>query len=282
MVTKIHVDCPLCGADDPSQISLNDGYPICRCSRCSMVYVNPQPAQDSIMLSYDRPDILDTGPKAAWTGQSPAGRERLWASRLASVEKVIPTGRLLDVGCGMGDFLRVALASGWNAAGTEVSKDVAQRVRGDLGCTVYTYRQELAQIGLEGGTFDVITAWHVIEHLPRPVCELREMARLLRPNGLLVVEVPNVDFYAMPSYLEPLHVQLHLQHFSARTLQLALESAGLQVLLVEAADPRGLLAENPLVRLWSILRLKALGLLSRKANIWRSEALRAYAVKSTY
>ncbi len=247
-----------------------------------MVYVNPQPAPDSIMLNYDRPNVLGTGPKAAWIDQSPAGRERLWTSRLASVEKVIPTGRLLDVGCGMGDFLRVASASGWEAAGTEVSKEGAQHVRESLDCTIYTYRHELAETGLEAGTFDVVTAWHVIEHLPRPVCELREMARLLRPNGLLVVEVPNLDYYALPSYLEPLHVQLHLQHFSGRTLQLALESAGLQVLRVEAADPRGLLVDKPLVRLWSILRLKALDLLSRRAKIWRSEALRAYALKSPY
>lgn len=273
------VVCPLCGADEPIAIGVNDGYPICRCARCTMVYVNPQPSPDAIRATYDRPDVLTTGPKKAWFAHDPEGRARLWQARLASVEALAAKGRLLDVGCGMGDFLQVAVAAGWEAEGTEVSEPCATFVRQKVGCQVHTYRHQVAELGLPGDSFDVITAWHVVEHLPQPVPELCEMARVVRSGGLVVVEVPNVDYYRHPSYTEPLHAQLHLQHFSAATLRRALETAGLGVLHIEVADPNGLLLRNPVLRAWRSTRLRLMNLICRITPMWLGEALRAYAVK---
>jgi SAM-dependent methyltransferase len=99
-------------------------------------------------------------------------------------------GRILDLGCGRGELLELFERQGWKAMGTQISQTAAEAARALRGVDVRL--GELPQMGLEGASFDVITAFHVVEHLQDPALYLREARRLIRPGGLLLVEVPNL------------------------------------------------------------------------------------------
>jgi SAM-dependent methyltransferase len=99
-------------------------------------------------------------------------------------------GRILDLGCGRGELLELFERQGWQALGTQISQTAAAAARALRGVDVRL--GELPQMGLEAASFDVITAFHVVEHLQDPVAYLREARRLLKPGGLLVLEVPNL------------------------------------------------------------------------------------------
>ncbi len=164
---------------------------------------------------------------------------------MARVEALFSTrGRLLDVGCGTGDFLRVAQTRGWDVSGTELSpyatKAAAEMLR--------VFPGEVWEAGFPAEAFDVVTCWHVIEHASEPRRVLQEMCRVLRPDGWLVLATPNLDDHLFrtaymvarhrrPRLYEPEERELHLFHFSARVLKRMVESAGLEV--VEVGFDRG-------------------------------------------
>ena len=156
------------------------------------------------------------------------------ARRCAFAESLTPVGSLLDVGCGGGELLRAALARGWRAAGAEPMPQAARLARSRAPAA--DIRTGLSsQVGFEERSFDVVCAFHVLEHMPDTRAFLRELARLARPGGLVVVETPN---YASRLrrvrgerwlHLRPLE---HLVHFTPPTMRAALEAAGLEPLRV--------------------------------------------------
>jgi 2-polyprenyl-3-methyl-5-hydroxy-6-metoxy-1,4-benzoquinol methylase len=98
-------------------------------------------------------------------------------------------GRLLDVGCGGGRFLRRMQKRGWQVAGTDFDEQAARKVSTRYG--IETHVGDLPQCGLPAERFDAITLSHAIEHLYDPLATLRECLRLLKPGGLLVMTTPN-------------------------------------------------------------------------------------------
>jgi SAM-dependent methyltransferase len=135
-------------------------------------------------------------------------------------------GRVLDVGCGDGDFLAALKQRGWEVHGVEPSPAAAALARGK---GVAVHEGELASTDFPAGSFDVVTFWHVLEHLPEPLVELAAARRLLRDDGLLVVEVPNsasVTFRLCREHWFPLSVPRHFQHFTSTTLRALLQKAG--------------------------------------------------------
>jgi SAM-dependent methyltransferase len=139
-------------------------------------------------------------------------------------------GRLLDVGCGRGLFLRRMRRSGWEVAGAEADAEVARRISDAHGIDVRG--GDPGGWGFRDGSFDVVTLHHVLEHLPRPAEMIGHCRRLLRDGGLLVAAVPNRDSlqaaFGGHSWLH-LDVPFHLHHFSASGLAGLLEKRGFRV-----------------------------------------------------
>ncbi len=147
-------------------------------------------------------------------------------------------GRLLDVGTGDGRFLRVCRDAGFSVEGTEVSSAGA----------AYAQRQgfevkmgQFTAIDLPGSSFDAITIWHVLEHVPDPAAVLRKAHSLLRADGVLIVAVPNEENFFVRRRLglsetsnpfAPLDFggEIHLTYFRPATLAAALRHAGLELL----------------------------------------------------
>jgi SAM-dependent methyltransferase len=108
------------------------------------------------------------------------------------VQRFVPQGRLLDVGCATGDFLaEVRRIPGWSAIGLEPGAAAAHYVRHEVGLDVV--RGTLNTAAWKDAIFDVLTLWDVLEHVYDPRTVLHEAARLLKPGGVLVINYPNLD-----------------------------------------------------------------------------------------
>lgn len=125
-------------------------------------------------------------------------------------------GKILDIGAGTGEFLSVAQQNGWNTTGVEPSEK-AKQIAINKGVS---FVEALAQ--LEDHTFDVITMWHVLEHVPDLNHQIKELKRLLKPSGCLIVAVPNFNSFDAQHYGKfwaAYDVPIHFWHFSKTAIQ---------------------------------------------------------------
>ncbi|MBI3622341.1 MAG: class I SAM-dependent methyltransferase [Nitrospirae bacterium] len=237
--------CPLCGGRSASVIERCGEVLTALCAGCDVAYLTPVPSLTELSDHYDE------GYYADWITSQQRARRRLWRQRLALVRERRQAGDLLDIGCGDGSFVETAQASGFLCAGTELSEYAAERVRRRLSIPVMT--GPVRAIEWPAASFDVVTMWHVLEHLTDPRGDLAIVQRLLRPGGLLFVAVPNRlstvfnTVYRMikgapPSFYTPDERELHLFHFTPASLRRLLEERGFRVLSlgmdVEDADWR--------------------------------------------
>jgi SAM-dependent methyltransferase len=173
----------------------------------------------------------------------------MWEKRARRVETFARGGRILDVGAGTGAFLHTLVQSGggWQIDGTEVSARAVELASLHYGIDLR--HGALDAIDLPAELYDVITLWHVLEHVPDVRTTLTEVSRLLRPGGLAIVAVPNESLavrlpvvIARDLVRHPLGANLrlmmgvpvpgeeiHLHHFSQGTLVQAVRRAGMVV-----------------------------------------------------
>jgi 2-polyprenyl-3-methyl-5-hydroxy-6-metoxy-1,4-benzoquinol methylase len=264
--------CSICGyLETRERARAVDGVCVVECARCGIVFLRPFPAVNPARhydAAYYRP----------WREEQRLARERLWTSRVDLLERYARTGRLLDVGCGDGSFLRAARARGWSVAGTEVSTWAIETLgREDQLCV---YPGDLAGLTLDEGGFDAVTLWHVLEHTPAPLQTLLKIRRLLRAGGVLMVAVPNAGWslfrcvyplarFRRLQYYTPGEREIHLYHFTPRTLRMALGVAGFQVMF-QGVDQNGLSAFR------ALLDRLAIGVHAATGLVW-SEAVLAIA-----
>jgi 2-polyprenyl-3-methyl-5-hydroxy-6-metoxy-1,4-benzoquinol methylase len=144
-----------------------------------------------------------------------------------------PSGRrrALDIGCGDGEFLAALQRGGWECHGTELTEVTARRASAVVGLRIRT--GAVTTEAYAPGLFDVVSLWHVLEHLADPDRTLRDCATWLASGGLLLLAVPNLDswqarvFRGAWFHLDP---PFHLHHFTPHSLGRALESAGFEIL----------------------------------------------------
>ncbi|MCA0152394.1 class I SAM-dependent methyltransferase [Winogradskyella vincentii] len=126
--------------------------------------------------------------------------------------------QLLDVGCGTGDFLKTALTNGWAVTGIEPNEQARKIANVKTNQNVF----EIGHLAnLKEHSFDVITLWHVLEHLPKLDTHIQLFRKLLKPNGLLIIAVPNYKSYDAAHYKEfwaAYDVPRHLRHFSRKSI----------------------------------------------------------------
>ncbi len=196
-------------------------YEILRCLNCSLVFTDDRtaPATDSLYPVFDQ----SANPFAKGVGSA---LKIFLRQRQAFVQRLKKSGPLLDFGCGNGAFAKQMSRAGFDTVGLEQLAS---------GVTTTSTRLKLIQAPLEQvekdlGLFDVITLWHVLEHLRRPVDVLQRLAQHLAPDGVIVVSVPN--FASLQSavfggnwfHLDP---PRHLSHFEPRVLDECFKRAAL-------------------------------------------------------
>ena len=219
------VRCVLCGGDREIPVARQDGYRVVRCQDCGLVYVNPRPSPDRLRAHYVSYLPEDEEGREAWARMM----RRIFADAAERIDARFPRrGRLLDVGCAYGFFLEVMQARGWQVVGVDLNPGAVQwaRRRG-LDVRAGTLEEQ----GFPKGTFDVVTLFYVLEHVPNPLAVMQEVFRVLRPGGWVFLRVPDstpavrlLDFFGIPNRLY--HLPSHLYDFSPGTLRRLLEKAG--------------------------------------------------------
>jgi SAM-dependent methyltransferase len=260
------ISCPLCGAaratplwQEPDVVLGVPGrFAVARCADCGLLYQNPRVRVDDLPRLYPahyspytrNPDgeraLADgsdvRGVLATRLGYRHLAVTTTWRSRLTGrlrrrrIEKNFPPwvgqGRLLDVGCATGRFLQRMKSIGWRVSGIEfdpAAAGIAKTVTSDIVVG------DPATVSMPEHSFDLITAFHVIEHLPDPLRALRNMFGWLAPGGLMIVEVPNAGGWGgrlFRRYWSGLDYPRHLVHFTPATMGAMIERAGGEVVAV--------------------------------------------------
>lgn len=264
------VSCLLCGADnfetviiasDPTT-DIGGHFRVVRCCHCDLVFTNPRPTTQSIGQFY--PDDYQPHASRKWNNGLSARLSRQLEKAVLAEQYGYPTpasgirttclsklgqwrirrnrqrqswipfrepGRLLDFGCGAGQFLQEMREFGWSVRGIDISESVARQVEECTGITVHV--GTLPHADLKGESFDAVTMWNSLEHVHQPRETVRSAGELLRPGGILVIGVPNFASWGFRTFgqdWESLDLPRHLAHFTPETLGELLRREGYEIL----------------------------------------------------
>jgi 2-polyprenyl-3-methyl-5-hydroxy-6-metoxy-1,4-benzoquinol methylase len=232
--------CNLCQATQFELLIHKDGCDVVRCQRCELIFVANPPDDEQRQRLYSFESDYHTELQDDETSKAFHLSEAV--TNLAVLRRHVSTGRLLDIGCSTGLFLRAAQDTGWPGQGLEYSADSSAIAREQHGLNVRT--GELKPDTFTPGSFDVVTMWDVIEHVPDPQLTVNLIAHVVAPGGLLVLKTPDaggwfpqaslrlaqrLDFWR---HAEP---PGHLYQFSQRTLSAMVEKAGFEVVARHSA-----------------------------------------------
>lgn len=208
------IACPVCDSTRFSPLFEKRGEPFVRCTCCGLLLINPRPCFQVVAATYDAEysqGYIDKAPKKL-------ARCRRWVSRL--VKRVGAGGRWLDIGCSAGFVLAAAEEAGFEAFGVELEPAAVVFGQHELGLANIVCGTFEAQ-AYPDGFFDVISMYDVIEHVPDLNRTVAELARVLRPGGLIEVRTPDVAHWRTPRDLvqwKEIKPSEHLYYFSATTL----------------------------------------------------------------
>lgn len=233
--------CRLCGSAYRRLLyKINTGYAIFRCSKCSLIYaISSSPTQLNHKSLYSKDYFAGTqnqGFSAYILHKDIIDKNSEY--RITNIERHKKNGCILDVGCAMGFFLEVARKNGWKVFGAEVSGAAAQYCREKFDIPVFIMEEGDKGEPLPREYFDVITMYDVIEHAEKPVKLLSQIYRSLKPEGIVIIETPDVEsIYAKllqgrSPYIRP---PAHLSYFSRSTLRKILCDTGFTVEILNNA-----------------------------------------------
>jgi 2-polyprenyl-3-methyl-5-hydroxy-6-metoxy-1,4-benzoquinol methylase len=228
--------CPACGSESYLTFELGGGNRLRRCSECGTVsaldYVDPAEIYvDGYMFGEVGRFGLD-----AMVPSFQVYLARVAERRIGMIERStgVSRGSLLDVGSGTGEVMAAARDHGWQTIGVDPERTGAEVARG-RGLEVHVALLEEA--GLPERSFDVVSAFHVLEHMPDSRGFLRTMARWARPGGHIVIEVPNWTSSQRRRHNENwsgLRPGEHLVHFTPDTLARTMRAAGIEPVAVRS------------------------------------------------
>ncbi|HEY3562516.1 MAG TPA: class I SAM-dependent methyltransferase [Kribbella sp.] len=231
--------CILCAARGGFRRRFSkDGYAIAECLTCGLVQLRPTPSPETLRALYETDSYFD-GVGSGYSEYESQQAEYLATFRedVRRIAEFVPSGKVLEVGCGYGYFLQCALDAGYDAYGIDLSptavKWASERLPDRVFCGLL---EEVPEI--QGQQYDVIFGSHLIEHLTEPGAFLERAGRLLRPGGVIVLVTPNIGSLLSRasgrrwvSYKIPEHVSYYDPH----TITELLNRAGFSVRTVDSA-----------------------------------------------
>lgn len=229
------------GSADPSQEHIVTN--VVKCEKCGFIYTDP-------LIISETGGYTDPCYYEASSSESP---DRLFGFTLNLIEKFHKSGRMLDIGCGKGEFLSVAKKKGWEAHGIETSANFAKYASDTYGLPVKNLPLEKA--GYPDDFFDVITLNMVLEHIEEPNSLICGIKNVLKDKGLLFIEVPNMESLMLKiitlyfrlkgknwsPLLSPLHYPFHSYGYSSSSIRYLLETNGfvIEKILIRDSGLRG-------------------------------------------
>lgn len=233
------MQCNICGNKDTyffrKALCLSpkrESFSLVRCKNCGLIYLNPRPSKEELAGFYVFwPDVaLDKQPPRPIS-------EALWRAQRIKIKFLKgyitnKTGKILDVGTGSGEFLKLMQDRGWEVFGVEYGKASSSFARQYPGLNIFN--GDLLETRFLADYFDIITLWDSLEHLYQPKETLQEIKRILKPDGLLAFSVPNIDNLAALIFRDHWYTNVprHLYQFSPKTIRLLLKEANFRILKI--------------------------------------------------
>lgn len=250
--------CPICNQDTLYDFSSRDlmfnhfdRFDYHRCTQCALIFQHPTPKPETISSFYpDEYDIYEESTRlknisslraavlyeyAGYRHLKTNSLNRLFARLMRSLTSAdieipyVPNGQLLDIGCGNGRFLHGMQQLGWTVKGVEFNAGAVKTCRKS---ELDVHHGDLFSAELPDASFDAINLSHVIEHVPDPKALFIEMARILKPGGLLLLKTPNSEALGRALFNTNWfanEVPRHLYLFAQKNLQTLGEHCGLKM-----------------------------------------------------
>ena len=236
-----YVKCNLCNSDDANLLftakdrnwCTEGSFNLVKCNVCGLVYINPRPTIQEMRKYYPKYYHVSASGIVEVTDENKVEMYPIFKDRARAISAFKKNGRILDVGCGDGYFLKRMKDKGWETYGVEPG-EVASKYAKDV-LKVNAFNGELKEACYPDKYFDVITLFEVLEHLHNPSANLSEIGRILKEDGLLVITVPNFTGFAYKIFKErrlALDAPRHLYHFSQVTLCKILKKMEFKVLKI--------------------------------------------------
>ena len=245
----VNIPCNICGSRDytlicnciiaPADAAIGPKtLDLAKCRQCGLVFVSPQPvfSKEELDNLYSQ-DYFQTGYMKFYAAEkkSAVQSNEAFSYRLALIERFKKNGRMLEIGCATGEFLRLSREMGWRVQGIEISRYAADNAIKNYNLEVF--KGALEEACLSPASFDVIVAGDILEHMPDPKGFLMRIETLLKNDGIVYIAVPNFasfHYWFMSVIAKFTHKNYfvlphHLYHFSAATLTRLLGDVGFSV-----------------------------------------------------
>ncbi|HET8858462.1 class I SAM-dependent methyltransferase [Marivirga sp.] len=229
-------ECPICSASNLRNHKVvkdhsvsGESFNIMICDNCNFQFTNPRPNEHEIGKYYQSDDYISHSDKANTPINFIYKIARKYA--LSSKKKIInkinkgKKGRLLDYGCGTGYFLETMDHNGWKAYGIEPNEIARKNANPKLNI-----QADLEELKLKNKKFDIITLWHVLEHIHHINDTIKLLKSVLKEKGKIVIAVPNIESYDQTIFQDKwaaYDVPRHLYHFSQETMKTLMLKHGL-------------------------------------------------------
>ena len=231
-------NCPLCkGTSFEKHLICKDysvskeDFTVVKCSSCGFTFTNPIPEENQLGRYYESEDYISHSN----TSKGIVNKLYQIVRNFTLKKKVKLLGtlsngkNLLDIGCGTGEYLNQAQQSGYQTKGIEPSSVAREQA-------IKNFRLSVSEEGeikrIEDKSFDFITMWHVLEHVYHLNDRIKELKRILKNDGYLIIAVPNHESYDAKHYKEywaAYDVPIHLYHFTPNTIKKLFENHGLSL-----------------------------------------------------
>jgi len=234
--------CPICNSANSSEFLKAKDYTVSKeiftiveCTDCSFRYTNPIPSEENIGEYYKNEEYIShSGTKKGIVPKIyHQVRKITQKSKLKLITKNSEGKNLLDIGCGTGDFLNFMKQNNYETIGLEPDGEVRDLVKKNHGIDTF----DITELhNLPDNSRDVITMWHVLEHVYHLQRDLKKIASVLKENGTLFVAVPNCDSHDAKKYKEfwaAYDLPIHLYHYRADNMRQLMEQHGLEVVKIK-------------------------------------------------
>ena len=231
-------NCPVCGSEEfdlfisgKDFFLTGESFEIMKCQGCGFRFTNPRPKPDELGRYYESAEYISHSDARKGLIASVYQQVRKYTlnRKLAMISKYHQNGEILDIGCATGQFLHYMEKHGWKTIGVEPDEKTRARAVTEYGLQVFPEEQLNA---FNKSSFDVITMWHVLEHVSDLNSRMKQLKNLLKPKGTIFIAVPNCEAYDAKKYgvfWAGYDLPRHLYHFTKPDLKLLTEKHGFTI-----------------------------------------------------